>query len=387
MATGNDAVAITLGHTKLDDQSRALALGLQKPAKSLAHGKLAQLAKAHELDNDSVFYLDFVEISKSLVDPKNTLLGRHVQLMWGDTPSSTEIQTPACQKEIPAFVAHVPRLLGGLKTYTTTDTGVEMTAVYDLEITNAALLKSLSDMRGVLPKHVLAKQDLPPAWFGWGIDVDKVASTVTGMVRDFGAQTYQCEPLLKAQKSMTTQNYAGLMMLGMARGVKGISAAFYSLDIAAAKAGSTDGLDGIITLSATDPLLLWEMTAKFVGPMTIPKNGEPVDVPLPMDGSVKVALKGNHLVAYTGPKSTLAAQLLSGQDLTPNGLFSFGYDYSLFGQFASLTKTSAEPNAEVDKLFKSLSGFKFGAVSDFNAMGWRNEIVIHVPKTKPKPSI
>lgn len=391
VAAGGGAVVITIDSTKLDDQTRALTLGLQKPAKSLAHGKLAELAKTHELDNDSVFYIDFVEISKSLVNPKSTLLGQHLQLMAGDRPSSEEIQTPACQKEIPAFVAHVPRLVGGLKAYKTTDTGADMTVVYDLEIANAALLKSFSDIRGVLPKHLLAKENQPLAWFGWGVDIDKVAAAVTTMVRDFGAQAYQCEPLLKAQKSVTTQNLAGLMMLGMARGVKGISAAFYSLDMAKAKAGSTDGVDGIVTLSATDPLLLWEMTAKFVGPVTVPKNGEPIDVPLPTGGSIKVALKGNHLVAYLGPKGTLAAQQLGGQDLTPNGVFTVGYDYSLLGQLASLKKTNAEQNpeqnAQVEKLFESLAGFKFGVASDFNAMGWRNEVTIHVPKTKPKGTI
>ena len=151
--------------------------------------------------------MDFVEISKALVDPKASLLGQHVQLMMdGDTAKLASIQTPACQKEIPAFVANVPRLVGGLKSYKTTATGVEMAMVYDLEITSAALLKSLSDIRGVLPKHLLAKENTPVAWFGLGLDTDKIGPAITGMVRDFSAQTYQCEPLLTAQKSVTSQN-------------------------------------------------------------------------------------------------------------------------------------------------------------------------------------
>jgi len=390
IAVGGNTVVVTADTSKLDAQTRAIALGTQKPANSLAQGKLAQIAKAHGLDDDSVFYLDFVEISKALVDPKSSLLGRQLQLISGDKNPFAEIQTPACQKEIPAFVANVPRLVGGLKSYKTTDTGAEMTAVYNLEIANAAVLKSLSDMQGVLPKHLLAKANQPLLWIGWGIDVDKVASTVANMVRDFGAQTYQCEPLLKAQKSVTEKDLSGLVMLGMARGAKGISAAFYSLDLAKAKGGSTDGIDGIVTFSAPDPLVLWQMAAKFLPPVTVPKNGDPVDVPLPTGATIKVALKGNHLVAYLGPKGTAAAQQLAGQDLTPNGMWTFGYDYGLLSQLALMRPTAVAPTpeqAEMEKLFQNMAGFKIGAVSDFNATGWRNELTIHIPKAKPKPSV
>lgn len=386
IATGADVVVVTIDSPKLDDKTRAVALGQQKPATSLAAGKLAKLAKAHGLNDDGVYYIDFVEISKSLVDPKNTLLGQHLQLAFGDMPTLAGIQTAACQKEIPEFVANVPRLVGGLKTYKTSSTGLDMTVVYDLEIANPTLLKALSDLRGVLPKHLLATDNAPIAWFGLGLDTDKVASTITTLVQDFGAQKYQCEPLLTAQKSVTSQNLAGLAVLGMARGVKGMSVAGYSFDIATVKSGSFAGLDAIATISAPDPMVLWQMAAGFLPPVTVPKNGDPVDVPLPTGGTVKVALKGSHLVAYVGDKSAQAAQQLKGQDLTPNGMFGYGYDYSLFGQFASLAKTSTDKDAEMEKLFKGLAGLKVNLVSDFNAMGWRNEIVIHIPKPKAAPS-
>lgn len=384
IATDRNQAVITLDSSKLDDKTRALALGREKPAVALASDKLEKLAKAHELNDDGLFFIDFVELSKSLVAPKNTLLGQHLQLMFGDMPTLAGIQTPACQKEIPAFVANVPRFVGGLKHYQSKSDVVDMTVVYDLEITNAAVLKALSDMRGVLPKHLLAKDNAALFWFGLGLDTDKVGATITTMVRDFGAQNYQCEPLMAMQKSVTSQNLAGLMMFGLARGVKGVSVTAYSLDLANLKAASTDGVDAIITLSAPDPLVLWDMAAKFLPPVTVPKNGDPVDVPLPVGGTVKVALKGHHLVAYVGEKSARAAQQLAGQELTPNGMFSFGYDYSLFTRFASVLDEKTDKTAEMEKaqnLLKSMAGVRVGAVSDFTAAGWRNEVVMRMPKT------
>ena len=59
IATGADTGVITIDSSKLDTQTRAIALGQQKPATSLAAGQLAKLAKAHELDDDSDLLFGF----------------------------------------------------------------------------------------------------------------------------------------------------------------------------------------------------------------------------------------------------------------------------------------------------------------------------------------
>jgi hypothetical protein len=127
------------------------------------------------------------------------------------------------------------------------------------------------------------------------------------------------------------------MATAMAQGVKGVAAANYSLE---ADPSSPFGLVGsaLVSISADNPSVLAGLISSSVpgmGGMTIPANGTAIQVPVPMAPQpVFAAIKGKHLVLYTGDAAKAPADAMASEPLNTDGITALAFNYERIGDAA-----------------------------------------------------
>jgi hypothetical protein len=147
------------------------------------------------------------------------------------------------------------------------------------------------------------------------------------------------------------------MMTGMANGVKGMSVTLADYKLTEVNGEpSFEKLDALVTVSAENPIMLIDMVKPFFPPLAnidLKDNGDPVDItpllmlPPEFGVSAKMAVKGNHLVVYTGDRGTELADGLLKQTLSGNGFFDFAVDYQkMLMPLVDVIEMSGEPMPE-----------------------------------------
>ena len=363
-------VTLTLSSPLTNEQDLRIALGVEKPVKSLADtDKLATLINTFSLDGNSVGYVDHQRIANALTGKENSRLHQMLKELLNKAQQGNAlaaISTPECQDDIASIAAKWPATVSGTtKTRITTDyANFDVKAV--LQSTDQDLLNTLQAVRGFVPKHTtgLDGQVLSVAY---GVDVAKVmplANTLTGAIK---SAEFNCGPIVALQNEMQDVSTAGLaMMSGFANGVQGMSvsvqdAAFTIDDY---QGPQIDKLDAIVTLSATDAHGLYSIAQGFVPPLAnikLPANGDAVLIneyipsPVPLNFDIKMALKGNHIVIFTGDKSAQIANTLESQSVTKNGFVNMAFDVQkillpMLDSVAATGQLSDEEMAELDSL-------------------------------------
>jgi len=170
---------------------------------------------------------------------------------------------------------------------------------------------------------------------------------VNQLFTEFTQKEYQCGFLVEIKQSLVNANptLALSMMTGMVAGIQGISVTLLDIDVSM-NPGQKDAapdvhsLDAIITISAKEPQRLLLMAANFLqdsSSIQLPADGTPIDFPFPLPtpnlGNIKLALKGNHIVAYIGDKAEQLAQTLANDPLAATGMFALNID---FGKYMKL---------------------------------------------------
>ena len=215
-----------------------------------------------------------------------------------------------------------------------------------IENTDAKFMQDMQSIRGFVPAVLHDVKQQPAFGFGLGINVDSVSPFIAKAIQGFTAKEYQCEALKKIKQSLVESNpsMALGMMSAMAAGLQGISAIIMDID---GSLPSQPGmppdikkLDALVTISSSNPQQLLMMAANMqpgMPPIQLPADGTPIDFPIPMPlpngAGIKLALKGNHIVAYTGEKAEKLATTLSNQPLQPNGFFVFNVDFGQYMRF------------------------------------------------------
>jgi len=247
------------------------------------------------------------------------------------------IQTTACRTELLTITQTWPRTVFGYTELDLKKKPIKMTARMVVENTDAAFMQQLQQLRGFIPAHVQKIDSRPALGFGFGFNIDELTPVVSQMFTEFTQKDYQCQLLAEMKQNLVDSNpvLALGMMAGMAAGVQGISATVLDIDASMnleQKGAMPDvhSLDAIITLSAKEPQRLLLMVANFqqgMPPIQLPDDGTPIDFPIPLDlGSVKLALKGNHIVAYIGDKAEQLAQKMANDPLAATGMFTLNMD-------------------------------------------------------------
>lgn len=218
-----------------------------------------------------------------------------------------------------------------------------------VESTDAAFMQEMQKIRGFIPAVLQDVTQNPVMGFGVGINVDALSPFLVKAIQGFTAKDYQCAFLAQTKQSLMQSNPAMAlgMMSGMVAGLQGISATIIDID------GSMDfsqpgappdikNLDAMITISSANPQQLLMMAANMqpnMPPLQLPADGTAIDfpapIPLPSGQQIKMALKGNHIVAYVGEKAAKMAEQLAKDPLQANGMFAFNMDFGKYMKFIS----------------------------------------------------
>ena len=420
IGTSQNYAVISISSKIEGDKAHNIIVGSNKPAQSLANLTVLQdIKNKYSFHPAYVSYINHKEIMKGLTGEGNNEFGRMLDAaiaMAEDAkakaaanqgeqsadpapqtvpPSATTekpldaIRTEACRKELMAMVESWPQTVFG---YTKMDLNSKpkvMEARMLVENTDAVFMQEMQKIRGFIPASLQDISQNPIFAFGLGLNVDAVSPFIVKTIQDFTSKEYQCEVLAEAKMGLLQSNPAMAlgMMSGMVAGLQGISATILDID------GNFDfsqqgtppdikSIDAIITISSANPQQLLMMAANMqpgMPPLQLQPDGTPIDFPSPIPmangESIKLALKGNHIVAYMGAKSAQLANNLAKMQLQPNGLFAFNLD---FGKYMKMVANMAEnapqtdgtkPTAMTDQekeMIKAMSSMNMQIVESFD---------------------
>lgn len=335
--TVNDGIAtlaLLNGQDTADLQARRL--GLTKIDDSLAKsGSWKALEKSYGFDEQLRGYIDMAGIAESLLTPANTRLGRDLQQLAPEQMAEMGGSLDAvCRDEMVGVARQVPRFVMGGEQYQVNGNSMSQTVRMVLELTNPSVTGELKKLSGSLPSYSEDPSDKLLA-FALGIDVNALAPVATALWTQFTTAEFNCATLTDIQAQAQSVNPAMIgMVSGMAQGVKGLGMALYNLE---ADASSPVGLGGslLISLSAENPQTVASLISSSVPGMAglnIPANGDAVEVPVPMPNlPVYAAIKGKHLVVYTGDAAKAGADALASEPLNTRGTSSLALNYQGFG--------------------------------------------------------
>lgn len=358
----NGGLTITLSASSIEPEVLEMALGLKKPAKSLAaSGMLQEIINTHGFMDNSVSFINHVEIVKALTSPDGNMLAKQLTTLLGQDNHGEDpfapIRTPECRTELTAIAANWPRSVAGLTAFTSTEQQSHMAASLVIESKNQVILTALQKMRGYIPAHFA---DINSTIFsiGLGINVNEVAPSLSAIWDDLQRPQLTCAPLAELQAELSQQSPAMVgMFTGMANGLKGVSLSLLDYRMSSQhQQPKLESLDALVSLSADNPSMLLNMVKPFVpmlAQLQVNNNGEPTDLSpllmLPPELNIKpmLAIKGQHLVVYAGDKGLALANKLTSEKPSANGLYSMSADYAkMFTPVLTLLEMAGEPVPE-----------------------------------------
>lgn len=266
------------------------------------------------------------------------------------------LRTQACRTELTDLINRWPQTVFG---YTKLDLNSKphvIEARMLVENTDASFMQDMQKIRGFIPA-VLHETKQPPVFgFGLGVNIDAVSPFIANTIQGFIAKEYQCKYLMQARQKLMESNPAMAlgMMSGMAGGVQGISVSIIDIDgsLMPSQPGmppDIKSLDALVTVSSANPQRLLMLASTFLPgkqPLQLPADGSaidfPIPFPLPNGAAVKLALKGNSIVAYTGEKAAKLADALSKEPIQANGLMTFNMN---FGKYMKMLSSVAQAHA------------------------------------------
>lgn len=330
-------------NTHLNDaQTEAVVLAQSKPKASLEQsGTLDEIAKNHGFIKTSLSYLDHQGVVTALTTEKGNALAQMLTQVLereGKTDDFAELRTPECQAEMGAIAANWPRTVLGFRDGKDIQISAErsyMKMSMVVESHNQTVLDALNAVQGYLPDYLNGDQVFS---MGFGIDANKLSSSMSSIWSNMLEPAYQCKPLMEMQEGLKASNPAALAMFtGMAQGVKGIGMGVQSFALNLnGPEPQLDDLQGVITLSADQPEVIFNMAKAFAPPLAgiqVPNDGSAVDLatvmPIPPELNIRpmLAVKGKHLVIYNGEKGAAIADQLADEEPISNGILGLSIDY------------------------------------------------------------
>lgn len=360
VAINNDMLTLTLSTNFSEPMLLETALGIKAVTNPISDTNIIDDAIAkHGFLKDGLSYINHQELVKGITTRDGNQLAKQLTRLFAmaDEDPFIELRSQVCRDEFNGIANNWPKTVMGYTEFELTKQQTTMGISTVIESHNQVIMGALQQVRGFLPTYT---QDISSSVFsiGLGIDVAQFVPAMTKVWDDLLTPSYQCEPLRQIQAEMEGQSPAMLgMFTGMANGVKGLSMSLINYELNEAAADfEIKTLDAIVTLSADDPAILFNMVKPFAPELAniqLPKDGSPVDLnsalqfPPYYGFTVKMALKGNHLALYSGDKSQQIADGLVEEALASNGLLRLSADYAkLFTPMMTLMEISGEPIPE-----------------------------------------
>lgn len=337
MAVSNNIATLTLV-TEIDDDNRlGQRFGLIAQEQSLADSDdWASLNNDYDFDEYARGYFSIAKVAEALLMPQNNRMGRDLQrLAPGPMADMNAKLGNACPSDWYGLAQQMPRLVYGSEDLKTSADNLYQKVRLLLEMNNAGVTEQLVQLSGSVPAYSRDASDKIFA-MALGLNLDALAPVASELWTQLRSAEYDCPTLIALQQQAAQWNPAMLgMVSGMAQGLKGAGFALYDLQ---ADSRSPFGLSGsaLISISAENPSLLATSLKASIPPLaglTIPTNGEPVSLPdMGFAQPVQVAIKGKHLLIYTGAAAAEAANQMAREPLNSDGQVALAADYQEIGQ-------------------------------------------------------
>jgi len=356
VAVHNSILTLTIDASFTQAPLLETALGVKPAKRSIADAHIIEdIIAEHGVMDEGISYINHQALITGLTTTEGNQLARDVTTlfaMMGEAPFA-ELHTETCSQELSSIGANWPRTVAGYDKLDIEDDESVISYRTVIESNNKIMLDAYQKMRGYIPNYV---QDIDNSVFNFalGIDVSQMVPSIQAIWEDLLTPEFQCEPLQQMQVQLGQQNPAMLgMVTGMANGVKGVGWSIIDYKINDKDSSlSLESLDTVMTVSAENPMTLFNMVKPFVSELAniqLPTDGSAVSVngQLPylsdMGLTAKIAVKGEHLVLFIGDKGEAAADKLSSEAVTSNGLFAMSLDYmKVYKPFASFLELSGE---------------------------------------------
>ncbi|MCI5188535.1 MAG: hypothetical protein D3905_01810 [Candidatus Electrothrix sp. AS4_5] len=357
------------------EQTLAIALGQQKPEKTLADsGRVEALQKQYNLHPAKIGYIDHQQLITGLTTKEGNSVAKMLQslasqLHLGVSAVLNELQTDGCRHDLEAIGKNWPQTVFGYTTLDLTASPSRIDSLLVLENKDKALLESLQSLRGFIPQYANNATEQPVVAAGIGLNVEKIAPFLTQRWAAITQKEYKCSFLKDIQKDIKSQQPMALaMMTGMAPGVQGLAFSLMSLELEGKKSDPPlpKSMDALISLAVKNPTVFIQTVSALFPPLAqleLSADGTPVQLPIPfpLPFPVMAAIHSSHVTVYTGEKSKALSQSLRSDSLdTPSGLLAthldYGKYYGLIGDALQSVDIPEAQQAETKALFEAMKG-------------------------------
>lgn len=350
-------LTVTLDTSFNEPSTLETALGLLPVSHSLADtGILEDIIKTHGFSGEAIGYINHQELITAITTKDGNQLARQLTVFAeqkGENPFAM-VRSEQCHTELSAIAANWPRTVFGTSnvSISKTQSHIEVTSI--IESKNQIMLDALSSMRGFIPDYIRHANDSVFS-MGLGIELNQLVPALTSIWDEVLAPKYQCQVLQQVQEDMSGQSLAMLgMVTGMVNGVKGVAVSLFDYTFSDDQDNPVlNSVDALVSLSADNPSMLFNMVKPFVPELAdvqLNDNGEAIDLsyllPLSAEYAIKpqMAIKGHHLVLFTGEGGEAKANELANEALSHNGIFSLSADYGkIVAPLITLVEMVGEP--------------------------------------------
>ncbi|MCP3851659.1 MAG: hypothetical protein GY694_15670 [Gammaproteobacteria bacterium] len=391
---------IALLNNASNEKQKQLVFGMTLPDKSV-EDKVKTIEKENQYLPLLVSFIDFREVLGSLFY-SGTPSDKNSWTEWlGDNNQVIEaFQASNCELDVMNLAHQMPQIVTGYKKYQTQDKTISVDFEALLELKNQNFKTELEHFRGFIPNYIRNGAENNLLAFGLGANFSQLSPFFVYVSKTLRESTFQCEQLKEIQKNVAEMNPLMLAMFaGVVEGVYGVS--FAVQDFSLIETGHQNKknikLSSIMSLSADNPLKVWQMLAAFI-PETalIVPNETPQKFSLPlleeMGLELFISIKGQHLVLYSGDKAEEIGQSLLNETIESNGFFQETLNYTYLTQAVrDLRQYLAESEHQQEQLpseaclyfdesiaiLSRFSGF-IDYKNDFVNRGWLNVLNIDV---------
>ena len=397
----NYALSFVATTQELEEKGN-LILGVDKPQQSIDQTTiLKDLVANYKYDPGVLGYVDELAIIDTLLNPEQSLnpmlysyayLGTFTgsivfELISFDLLLDSEVaevgdyaqsvlnklRTPECHKDVVAIANVFPRTVQGYTELAHKAMPMRFSYSMVTEVSDKELLQDFKNLRGYAPNAFRQVKSDMMFGLGLGFDAGALVPFLTKSIQSLVNAEFSCQPLVASQAVL--KNFSGQVLMGAAavsgvvNGVKGLSMGVYDIKIAQnSETGDVDlqQLDALIALSADNPATLLMMASSMhpaISEINLPSDGSVVDFPMPLPwpevGTLKMAMKGQHIFIFVGSKAAEKVTELAGESLEKNTVMSMNLDSKpLFSLLFQLLESDSEMQEEVlseeDELAKRL---------------------------------
>jgi hypothetical protein len=370
---------------KFEKATLPLALGLAKPAKSLAQSHLLDgIVGKNGFSRDDISFINHKAIVGALTGAAGSLAAKMVAEL--DTQHKlADLRTPGCQADMEAIAKVWPMTVIGVQSVKNSNGSVVARERVVSELTDSSIVDQLVKLRGHIPEGLVKGSKKPMASLALGVNLSKLGPVLASLQKRFLEANFRCQWLVNAQQKIKENNPAAKSVLAaMLAGVKGISLSVFDYSPKQGGHGVASGLDALVAISTKNPKNLVQLVKnakpKMFAGLNVPSDGSAAPVFPAKPGLVKVMIAGKHLVLFKGQQAGKAARDLKNDALSANGIMFFRVDYGevapLFAHFAARrAKKKGKSNpADIKKMKKSMErlrqlNLRFNSLLDFDKQG------------------